>query len=109
MPKKLSSKEILEDSIFNSFSARLNKNPISTQKTFLPSRQSGQAVLEYVLLLSLSVVFAAFLLNAFVSRNEDEPGVLVKKWREMQTAVGQDLPDKCSPRGGGAAQCSNPP
>lgn len=70
--------------------------------------QNGQAVVEYVLLLTLSVGFAALLINLFSSRNQDNPGVLVQKWREMQEQVGKDLPDKCS-NSGGAAQCSNPP
>ncbi len=68
----------------------------------------GQVVVEYVLLLTLSVAFAALLVNLFVSRSEDNPGVLVQKWKELQEEVGKDLPDKCSNKGG-AASCSNPP
>lgn len=64
-------------------------------------------VVEYVLLLIIAVSMATILINLFVSRNQDEPGILVRKWYEMQSEVGKDLPDKCSPTGG-VVPCSYP-
>lgn len=56
--------------------------------------KKGQIVVEYVLLLVLAVGLSALLVSQLVSRNSDEPGVLVAKWHAIMKAVGNDLPDK---------------
>lgn len=55
----------------------------------------GQLVIEYILLLVVAASVAAILARAFSSRNEDSPGMVVKKWREIQKEIGEDVPDKC--------------
>ncbi len=56
--------------------------------------RKGQIVVEYVLLLVLAVGLAALLVSRLVSRNADNPGILVAKWHKILEVVGDDLPDK---------------
>jgi uncharacterized protein (UPF0333 family) len=65
------------------------------KKTFsllLPRR--GQAILEYVLLLVIIVTLSAFILAKMVSRDEEEPGFLIRHWHEVATQIGQDQAHK---------------
>ncbi|WP_374074291.1 hypothetical protein [Bdellovibrio bacteriovorus] len=54
----------------------------------------GQIVVEYVLLLVIAVGIAALLTSRLVSRNADDPGILVAKWHSILQVVGDDVPDK---------------
>lgn len=56
--------------------------------------KKGQIVVEYVLLLVVAVGLSAFLVSQLVSRNRDEPGILVAKWYAIQKVIGDDVPDK---------------
>lgn len=56
--------------------------------------QSGQVVIEYVLLLVIAASLAALIVRQLASRGDD-PGVLVRKWSQIQSEIGKDLPDKC--------------
>ncbi|WII72315.1 hypothetical protein QJS83_00345 [Bdellovibrio sp. 22V] len=56
--------------------------------------QSGQIVVEYVLLLVIAVSVAALLVSQLVSRSEDDPGVLTAKWQSILTTIGEDVPDR---------------
>lgn len=51
-------------------------------------------MVEYVLLLVLAVGLASLLVSRLVSRNADNPGILVAKWHKILEVVGDDLPDK---------------
>nr|BFD60280.1 hypothetical protein CKG001_23870 [Bdellovibrio sp. CKG001] len=53
----------------------------------------GQIVVEYVLLLVLAVSLAAILVSRLVSRNADDPGILVAKWHNILEVIAEDLPD----------------
>lgn len=55
----------------------------------------GQLAVEYILLLVVAATVAAIMVRTFASRNEDRPGMVVKKWREIQKEIGEDVPDKC--------------
>ena len=57
-----------------------------------PSR--GQVVVEYILLLMVGVIIATLITNFMVSRNSEEPGFLIKKWREIIRFIGEDYPDE---------------
>jgi uncharacterized protein (UPF0333 family) len=50
----------------------------------------GQVVIEYVLLLIVAVVVAILITQFMVSRNPDEPGVVVNKWNKINRAIGDD-------------------
>ena len=54
--------------------------------------RKGQIVVEYVLLMVVAVGLSAFLVSQLVSRNPDEPGVLVTKWSSILKAIGDDTP-----------------
>lgn len=56
--------------------------------------QKGQIVVEYVLLLLVAVSVSAILVSNLVSRNPDDPGILVAKWHAILNTIGEDLPDK---------------
>lgn len=51
-------------------------------------------MVEYVLLLVIAVGIAALLTSRLVSRNSENPGILVAKWHSILKVVGDDVPDK---------------
>lgn len=52
--------------------------------------KKGQIVVEYVLLLLISVLVAMLITQAMVSRDSETPGFLISKWRELITYVADD-------------------
>ena len=56
--------------------------------------QSGQAVIEYVLILVVGVAMAALITRALVSRNAENPGIITGQWYRMNQVVAEDLPDR---------------
>lgn len=63
-------------------------------------RNQGQVVLEYVLLLVISVSFAALVVRMFASRDIENPGYLVQKWHDLRRTIGSEVPEKCDVSGG---------
>ncbi len=61
--------------------------------------QAGQIVVEYVLLLVIAVSLSALIVRQLGSRDEENPGVLVEKWHNIQVEIGKDIPDQCSGAG----------
>ena len=55
--------------------------------------QKGQILVEYMLLLLISVTFATILVSKLISRRDGEQGIIVKSWAKMLTTLGNDLPD----------------
>lgn len=53
----------------------------------------GQIVVEYVLLLIISVVIAMLITTYMVSRNAESPGFLIQTWRAMIDTLGADRAD----------------
>lgn len=49
-------------------------------------------MVEYVLLLVVAVGLSALLVSSLISRNADEPGVLVAKWHAIMKVIGDDKP-----------------
>lgn len=60
-------------------------------------RQAGQIVVEYVLLLAISVGLAVFITKALVGRNPDDPGIITQVWSQLNQAIGADLADDSRP------------
>ncbi|GIL16980.1 MAG: hypothetical protein BroJett040_07310 [Oligoflexia bacterium] len=56
--------------------------------------QSGQLVIEYVLLLIVVVTIALLIRNMLMKRDPDSPGSLVGKWSEIQKVIAEDDPNK---------------
>ena len=56
--------------------------------------RSGQVVIEYILLLVLVTGLGAVIIKGLVSRNADEPGILVAKWQRILETIAQDNPEE---------------
>lgn len=57
-------------------------------------KQSGQIVVEYVLLLTIAVTLAMIVVSQLIKRDTEDPsnsGALIQKWNQMQEAIGQDV------------------
>jgi hypothetical protein len=54
-------------------------------------------VVEYVLLLIIAVSVALVITSTMVSRNEDQPGFLIAKWRQIIDAIAADTADDLNP------------
>ena len=59
--------------------------------------ERGQIIVEYVLLLVIAVGAATLIVSQLVSRDPDEPGIIIGKWQQILTVIGQDLPDDVTP------------
>ena len=64
-------------------------------RTFLKSKneESGQVVIEYILLLVIAVSVSAIISTSVVGRNQDSPGFLTKAWSGLIQFVTTDQTD----------------
>jgi hypothetical protein len=53
----------------------------------------GQVVLEYILLLIISVTMAFIITRMMVGRDEGNSGFVIVTWQNLLTEIGQDRPD----------------
>jgi hypothetical protein len=56
--------------------------------------QSGQIVVEYVLLLTIAVTLAMIIVTQLIKRDTEDPansGAVIQQWQSMQDAIGKDL------------------
>ncbi len=53
-------------------------------------KNSGQIIVEYLLLLIIAVGIAILISNTMVSRNPDSPGFLITKWYKIINMIGRD-------------------
>lgn len=67
-----------------SFKNRIDKNRLG---------QSGQIVVEYVLLLAVAVMIAALITKTMISPSKDNPGFVLTAWRDVVEAIGSDKAD----------------
>ncbi len=72
-----------------------SRTKLDPQKRTSVLNQKGQVLVEYMLLLLISVSFATFLVSKLISRNADDQGIIIKSWSRMLETLGNDLPD-CS-------------
>ena len=56
----------------------------------LGQSKKGQIVVEYVLLLVVSVSIALLITQTMVSRDADSPGFLIQKWSELINFIAAD-------------------
>jgi uncharacterized protein (UPF0333 family) len=54
---------------------------------------SGQIIVEYVLLLMVGVLIATLITSTLVSRSEDDTGFLILKWKSIIQTIGEDTID----------------
>lgn len=55
--------------------------------------QSGQIVVEYLLLLVVAVGLATLITKTMINRDESNPGIVLSAWRDLLTAIGSDKAD----------------
>ncbi|MBX3017276.1 MAG: hypothetical protein KF767_05260 [Bdellovibrionaceae bacterium] len=78
----------------------LKARPTASPSGLCPSklttkrRSKGQAILEYILLLTVSMGIAAIIIKSLVSRNPDSPGALLYRWDHINKEIGRDDPNK---------------
>lgn len=68
-------------------------NSIFSKKNL--NNQSGQILVEYILLLLIAVSSAMILTKGLVGRRSDDGsgGILITSWHKIITTIGNDLPD----------------
>ena len=66
----------------------------TTQKKFKKMKKNnrGQILVEYLLLLVISVACATLLTKKLISRG-DTPGIIINQWDRILKVIGNDLPD----------------
>jgi uncharacterized protein (UPF0333 family) len=52
----------------------------------------AQIAVEYILLVFIAVSISASVVSLMVSRDEDEPGFLIRAWDEIVTTISSDDP-----------------
>ncbi len=52
---------------------------------------SGQIVLEYILLLVISVSVATYLTKKLVGKDPEDAGIVTSTWSEINSAIGADI------------------
>ena len=55
--------------------------------------QSGQIVVEYILLLAVAVVIAALITKTMIGTDPNKPGFVLTAWRSIVTEIGADHAD----------------
>ena len=75
-------------------SNRRLKNPLNRSCDYGSGRgDSGQVVVEYVLLLVASVVLAMLITRLMVGRDPGNPGFVISAWNSIVEEIGADKPD----------------
>jgi hypothetical protein len=72
-----------------------HSNALATSpRPFSPFKnQSGQVIVEYILLLIIAVAAATLITKRLVGRNPDNPGVITTAWSRMNDTIGSDIAD----------------
>lgn len=71
------------------------------------SKNSGQVLVEYMLLLLISVSFATLLVSKLVSRKDGAEGIIILSWSKMLKVLGNDLPDCSKQSSFSTSKCPN--
>lgn len=67
------------------------------QVTFLHRhRQSGQVLIEYVIILVILVAAATALVSRLIGRDPQNPGFVITSWNSIALIIAQDNPDSTS-------------
>jgi len=72
----------------------LSKWPKNSAAADRLRNRAGQVVIEYVLLLVVLSSLGAVIIKGLVSRNADEPGLLVAKWHSIIKTIAVDNPEE---------------
>lgn len=55
------------------------------------NNQSGQVIVEWVLLLFVAIMAATLISKGLVSRNQESPGVITGAWANINKSIGADI------------------
>lgn len=64
-------------------------------KRLLYRNNSGQLIVEYVLILSIAAVVAGIVASTLASRDPDNPGAIITGWSKVVESIGKDSVDDC--------------
>lgn len=53
----------------------------------------GQVLIEYLLLMVITIGIATLLTNSLISRSEASPGIIINAWNSILKNISNDLPD----------------
>lgn len=53
----------------------------------------GQVLVEYILLMVITISFATILIKSLVSREDGNRGMVIKQWDTLLKKLGNDVPD----------------
>ena len=59
--------------------------------------QSGQILIEYILLMVVTLGLALLIIKMVVQRDPDNPGFLIQRWQGMVKQIGLDDPNRRGP------------
>lgn len=75
-----------------------NRNPLRFSPSFNPrSAEAGQVIIEYILLLVVTVALSAMIMRSVVNRDPGDAGFLMKRWQGLVDQVAKDDPNKRGP------------
>lgn len=72
---------------------RLSRSHDSIGRRLRRQSESGQIVIEYVLLMVAAIGIALVMTNLMVSRADGQEGFVIKSWRGMVEAIATDKAD----------------
>ncbi len=72
---------------------RLKSRDQRIRKLLRRQRQRGQIVVEYVLLLAITVSLAILITKTLIGRDNGNPGFVLAAWQTLITQIGADLAD----------------
>lgn len=58
-------------------------------------RQSGQVIIEYILLMVVVVGIAAMIVKGVIHRDKSDAGFLIQAWSDLVITIGKDCVDNC--------------
>ena len=64
-----------------------------SQKPRRGQSNSGQIIVEYILIVAVTAVVGATLVRGCVSRDPDNPGLLTSSWSGMLETIAEDYAD----------------
>jgi hypothetical protein len=54
-------------------------------------RESGQIIIEYILLMIVVVGIAAVIVKGVIKRDKSDPGFLIQAWSDLVKTIGDDV------------------
>ncbi len=75
----------------------IKRTKLLRKRTWNLRNQGGQLVLEYVLLLVVVVSLAEIIVKGLISREQNEPGAIIKVWDTIIKKIGSDQAGEIEP------------